>query len=138
MLENKEKKWRDSSAEWNRKIRQWTIWQSRQKDRERLAERQSRQKKDADAPETTPASDYSWESSFNPNDPSPQFSFAGGSVRYSKEELEDDIRDLRRRTSLEDWAFEALERGIGVHHSGMNRNYRSVVERQVLNCSNIA
>jgi hypothetical protein len=71
---------------------------------------------------------HSWESSFDPKDPSPQFSFAGTS--YAKKELLADISSLRW-TSTPDFLFRALRRGVAVHHSGMNKTYRVLVERCV-------
>ena len=72
------------------------------------------------APET------SWEESFHPNDPSPQYSFLG--KKASKEVLAEAINDIKW-TSTPKWALNALGRGIGVHHSGMNKHYRTTVER---------
>ncbi|KDQ52162.1 hypothetical protein JAAARDRAFT_73245 [Jaapia argillacea MUCL 33604] len=126
-LERAEESWRETSPEWKRKIQAWETWRLRSKERERLAERVKKQKKDADDP-TVPDTDSSWESSFDPDDPSPQFSFASTSSTYTKKELDDDIYDLTRRGSVPDWVVRCLRRGIGIHHSGMNKHYRSTVE----------
>ena len=79
--------------------------------------------------EPLPTNDASWESSFDIKDPSPQFSFL--SKKCSKAILNEAINDIRW-TSTPAWALEALERGIGVHHSGMNKHYRTAVERYVI------
>ncbi|RDB27044.1 hypothetical protein Hypma_005062 [Hypsizygus marmoreus] len=127
-LEAAEKKWRSSSPEWQRKLRDWEHWKSRSKERERLAERAKRQKKGGD--EGGPAAvDYSWEGTFNPDDPSEDFSFAGTHTVYSKADLDEDVYEMTRWTSTESWALDALKRGIAVHHAGMNKHYRSLVER---------
>ena len=130
-LQDAETQWRATDPDWQQKLRQWNTWKSRSKERERLAELQKKLKKrpeagDESRPETT---DYSWESSFNPEDPSPEFSFAGIHSTYSRTELESDIQELSRWTTAPSWAIDALSRGIAVHHAGMNKRYRSLIER---------
>ena len=63
---------------------------------------------------------------FNPDDPIDGFHFA---ARHKQEQSELAIwyRQLTKR-GVQPWLMEALERGIGVHHAGMNRKYRQVVE----------
>lgn len=119
-----EYQWRESSPEWARKITRFEAWQAREKERARALARLQK----ADKEESQRTEDRSWESTFDPDDPSPQFSFASPSA-YQKEELMDDLRVLRWRSGTPEWAYQALWRGIGVHHSGMNKNYRSLVER---------
>jgi ATP-dependent RNA helicase DDX60 len=130
-LQDAEAQWRATNAEWKQKVRQWENWKSRSKERERQAELQKKVKKrpevgDESRSETT---DYTWESSFNPDDPSPGFTFAGVHTTYSKADLDDDIRDLSRGSADQSWAIDALVRGIAVHHAGMNKRYRSLIER---------
>ncbi|KAI0067591.1 P-loop containing nucleoside triphosphate hydrolase protein [Artomyces pyxidatus] len=132
-LQRTEGRWRKTSNEWRRKVDAWEEWKARESDRKRLAEKVKKaRKQDMDSDGPSQREDRSWESSFDPKDPSSQFSFAGTSA-YSRAELAADIDTLRRRTSLAkdkgEWVFEALRRGIGVHHSGMARQYRSLVER---------
>jgi len=126
-LENAEVKWRESSPEWQKRLKAWEVWKARSARQARTAERQKKQKKDPDDETNLPNEDVSWESSFNPSDPSLQFSFADHR-KYSRSELEDDLKEFAW-TSTPGWAYDALKRGIGVHHSGMNKAYRSVVER---------
>ena len=129
-LELAEETWRESSTMWTQKIRDWEIWKLRAKERERLEERAKRQKKDSDAPESS-GSYGSWEQSFDPDDPSPQFSFAGHTGSYTKTDLESDIKSISWIPSIQPWVLACLRRGIAVHHSGMNKRYRSLVERYV-------
>lgn len=124
-LAGAEAEWRESNPAWQRKLRDWENWKSRSKDRERQAEKAKKQKKDSDVPEETAS--RSWESSFDPSDPSEQFSFAG-THSYSSSDLAEDIEELSRWTSTPQWALHALARGIAVHHAGMNKRYRSLVE----------
>lgn len=127
-LELAEGTWRRSSDIWNQKIRDWEIWKLRAKERERVEERAKRQKKDPDAPDSS-GSHSSWKRSFNPDDPSPQFSFAGHIGSYTNTDLENDIRNISWIPSIQPWVLACLRRGIAVHHSGMNKRYRSLVER---------
>lgn len=130
-LENAEEAWRAQSPEWNRKVSQWQAWQARQKEKQRLAQKAAARKKkqdDDDGGGPPQSEDLSWESYFDPQDPSPQFSFAGTST-YPKEELLADLaRDLRW-ASLPEFVIKALWRGVAIHHSGMNKAYRVLVER---------
>lgn len=125
VLEKTEERWRETNPEWKRKIKQFELWESKAKERERQADRLKKAKKDD---EPSADRDTSWEASFDPDDPSPQFSFAGSSQAFSKSDLDDEIRSLGW-TSTPDWALKALRRGVGVHHSGMNKHYRTLVER---------
>jgi hypothetical protein len=129
-LENAEREWRETNPEWKRKLRQYNSWMQHSKDRQRQAKKAERQKPDVDKP--PPVTDSSWFNSFDPHEPSPQFSFAGGHGSYSKSDMEKDIQGLVYWKSVPKWAIDALRRGIAVHHSGMNKRYRSLVERQVV------
>ncbi|KAJ6520487.1 hypothetical protein C8R45DRAFT_1205447 [Mycena sanguinolenta] len=124
-LKAAESNWRNEDPKWTEKIEQWKRWTGRAKDRERAAAKAAKRRKDDDADERPGEHDYSWESSFDPSDPSPQFSFAG-TTAYSKSDLAEHIQDLRRWAP--DWALDALERGVGVHHAGMNKKYRNLIE----------
>lgn len=131
-MEKAEDEWRKTNPEWARKIRQYETWQARSKERERLAERQNKPKGksnvDADDREA-PVETSSWESSFDPDDPSAEFSFAGNNRTYSFNTLKADIEDMSWSAAIPEWAIAALRRGIAVHHSGMNKRYRNLVER---------
>lgn len=123
--------WRSRSPEWKQKVHRWKQWQAGAKERERRAERLKLLKKSADD-DMRPTEEQSWESSFDPKEPSPQFCFIGSHAAFSRSDLEKEIQELRWRwRSSPDWAIEGLRRGIAVHHSGMNRAYRGLVERYV-------
>jgi len=66
-----------------------------------------------------------WDS-FNPDAPSDGYHFADY-TRLQLSELEIYVRQLQRR-NIPQWLIDALQRGVGVHHAGMNRKYRQVVE----------
>jgi hypothetical protein len=129
-LQTAEETWRASSPEWKRKIQKWEEWKANEKQRQRATERAKKTKKDVET-DRTEVLETSWESSFDPQEPLPQFSFAN-IVKYSNEELNHDIDGLRW-TSIEKWIIDALRRGIAIHHAGMNKQYRSLVERYSIN-----
>jgi superfamily II RNA helicase len=64
-----------------------------------------------------------WES-FDPDAPLAQFSFAN-TTKISSEELEERLKTIHPGTVREPF-IDALRRGVGVHHAGMNRQYRQV------------
>ncbi|KAH9932994.1 P-loop containing nucleoside triphosphate hydrolase protein [Fomitopsis serialis] len=124
-----EKQWRETSPEWRRQMAQWEMWKIQSAARKRQSEKQARQKHRADDVDDDMQSESTTlESSFDPQDPSPQFSFASKSSTYSKADLEKELRSLERWSSVPKWALDALRRGVGVHHSGMNKRYRTLVE----------
>ena len=63
---------------------------------------------------------------FDPRFPINGFHFANAK-KLLQSELDEYKRQLRER-GVAEWLISALSRGIGVHHAGMNRKYRQVVE----------
>ena len=86
------------------------------------------EERDTAGPPQPDPDDIKW-ASFDPDDPLPDFSFAN-SAKYQKSELLKDIDDLKW-TSTPSWAIKALRRGVGVHHAGMSKGYRTTIERFV-------
>ena len=125
-LEKAEERWRLSSPEWKQKLIKWNAWKAQSKQRERAEARAKKNRKGEDDENGYDRPDASWESSFDPNDPSPQFTFIGSHT--SKAQLDEDIKKLSW-TSVAPWMFAALRRGIGVHHAGMHKHYRTMLER---------
>ncbi|KAG8216977.1 hypothetical protein J3R82DRAFT_7282 [Butyriboletus roseoflavus] len=121
----KEKEWRASNPDWQRKLAQYEEWLLRAKDRERAAARAAKSKVD---PNEVKTETVEWQATFNPNAPLPQFSFAGQHTSYTQSMLEEELEQLGRWTSTPKWALLCLRRGIAVHHSGMNKRYRTIVE----------
>lgn len=64
-----------------------------------------------------------WDS-FDPEAPLQQFSFADN-TKLTQEELNTRLKSLRA-DAVRPWIRDALFRGIGVHHAGMNRQYRQM------------
>ncbi|CAE6496597.1 unnamed protein product [Rhizoctonia solani] len=126
-LEKGEHTWRKSNRQWLQKVEQWEAWKANSKARQREAERASRRK----AEEFEEQQSTSWESTFDPTDPSPEFSFANLKSGYSKEELEKDVSEQNQKWQQNPWPkylIDALRRGIAVHHAGMPKGYRVLVE----------
>ena len=75
MLETAEAAWRNDSPEWKRKLAKVKVWQEGEKERQRRAERMRSAKKASLEEEARAAGDQPWESLFDPDQPSEQFSF---------------------------------------------------------------
>ncbi|KAK0440413.1 uncharacterized protein EV420DRAFT_1133707 [Desarmillaria tabescens] len=121
--------WKSSSPEWQRKCQQWQKWQdsSKARIREENRAKKSKRKPDPDDIEPLAATEaLAWESTFNPNAPLGNFSFAG---YYSAEDLNDAIHGVwSEYWKSKPVLLAALRRGIAVHHAGLNKGYRSLVE----------
>ncbi|KAF2742177.1 P-loop containing nucleoside triphosphate hydrolase protein [Sporormia fimetaria CBS 119925] len=64
--------------------------------------------------------------SFDPENPVDGFHFADHK-KLTQDDLAKHMKELIRR-EVPEWLLNGLRRGIGVHHAGMNRKYRQVVE----------
>lgn len=124
-LKTAENKWKESSPQWQAKLARWEAWAAASKQRQKVSERAKKTKPQEDE---IPMETRSWEDTFDPEEPLPEFSFAGPWVSYSKAELEEDI-DALKWAGVQPWAIDALKVGIAVHHAGMNRKYRTLIER---------
>ncbi|KAG9000216.1 hypothetical protein FRB94_005612 [Tulasnella sp. JGI-2019a] len=125
-LTTAETDWRRRSPSWQQKLAEWRTWKAREKNREQEAERAKKSKPDDEEPQSQ-GPVHTWHESFDEDHPSPEFSFAG--LKYGRADLDDDINRLRWPSPPAEWTIRALERGIAVHHAGMPKNYRSLVER---------
>jgi hypothetical protein len=131
-LEEAEKQWRATSPEWAEKMRAYESWQAGARQREKQRERIAKQKPaEGETSKSTPP-ETSWEASFDPSEPSKDFSFAGNYVNVSKESVDDDISRLEKWSTAHPRALAALKRGIGIHHDGMTKEYRWLVERYTI------
>lgn len=127
ILKTQEDIWRKNSPDWKRKVAQYDAYLQSAKDRERKAARALKRKGEE---EDYPVETSEWQASFRLDDPLPDYSFAGQATSYTASELDEDIANLeRRKPNPPGWALQCLKRGIAVHHSGMNKGYRSLVER---------
>lgn len=111
--------YKDDTA-WNRKMAEYQKYQaSKAKKACEAGKRKSSQ--DDLNPDPAEYERYAFDG-FNPERSLEQFSFAG--IRGQDwEELKKDIHKLKR-FNINPVLLEALTRGIGVHHAGLNRRYR--------------
>ncbi|KAG8971374.1 hypothetical protein FRC05_011136 [Tulasnella sp. 425] len=123
-MKTAENKWKELSPQWQAKLAKWEAWAAAAKQRQRVSERAKKTKPQEDE---IPMETGSWEDTFDPEEPLPEFSFAGPWTSYSKAELEEDINTLKW-AGVQPWAIEALKVGIAVHHAGMNFKYRTLIE----------
>ncbi|KAF8551588.1 P-loop containing nucleoside triphosphate hydrolase protein [Imleria badia] len=122
----KETEWRASNVEWKRKLAQYDEWLSKAKDRERAAARAAKNRVDLDGVKTETVE---WQATFDPTAPLPQFSFSGEHTSRTSSTLEEELKQLAHWTSTPlKWTLSCLRRGIAVHHSGMHKRYRILVE----------
>lgn len=133
---------KDGSPAWKKKMAAWEDWKTSQ---ELLASKKasaSKAKKQggqrgadedsdgrttkADLEKDAAESDFSRLATFDPNEPLDGYNFANWK-KLQGSELVEYTKELSNR-GVRPWLIEALGRGIGVHHAGMNRKYRQVVE----------
>lgn len=145
-LEKKEEAWKESSSIWKKKVAEFERWSKDQeaiRDRAKVpkkADKKKGKRGDGDDEggeegeklskaernrEAGGVESGKW-AGFNPRAPIDGFHFADVK-KLAPSELQDYQRQLRNR-GVDEWLVHALSRGIGVHHAGMNRKYRQVVE----------
>ncbi|WPH03167.1 Hypothetical protein R9X50_00604300 [Acrodontium crateriforme] len=133
-LRDAEMKQRKTGPKWAKTLERWEEWKKVQA---KLASKKGKVGKKAsndddektsklDQQRDAGAEDISQWDSFDPDAPLEGYHFADH-TRVQKSELEVFIRQLGRR-NIQQWLIDAISRGVGVHHSGMNRKYRQVVE----------
>ena len=110
-------------------MRAYESWQAGAKQRAKQKERAAKQRPaKGDEPQDI-TSETSWEASFDPSEPSKDFSFSGKYISVSEEDVNNEIAHLAQWSGVDPRALAALKRGIGIHHAGMNKGYRALVER---------
>lgn len=128
-----EEAWKSSSAEWKRRVAKFEKWQSDKGKVQALNEKKDKTKikgkrqDDGDGvDEARMEDDPSTMANFDPQAPLSSFSFADH-TKFPASELEESIWSLRYK-DIDPRIIDALRRGIGVHHAGMNQKYRQIVE----------
>ncbi|CEN62965.1 hypothetical protein ASPCAL09593 [Aspergillus calidoustus] len=141
-LEDAEKRWKASDTVWKKKLQKFKEWKKLQEKQTRVREpkkQKGKKRRDGDdddgEEERTSRTEQarlvaSKESSmfetFNPNNPVAGFHFAD-EKKLTDSEFDEYATQLRHRNVPEQMVT-ALRRGIGIHHSGLNRKYRQVCE----------
>ncbi|KAI0443539.1 hypothetical protein F4803DRAFT_574291 [Xylaria telfairii] len=124
-LQSTEQIWKETNRGWQKEIKDYNLWKA-SKDKRKIPKKSSEKATKQEKMREEANSDVSRWEGFDPERPQQEFSFAD-STRLTRSELEgfiDSLKDENIRPHL----FAALERGIAVHHAGMNRRYRQVVE----------
>ncbi|KAM5464132.1 putative RNA helicase [Microsporum ferrugineum] len=140
-LEEAEEAWKKSSPVWKAKLVRWETWkasQARQVKKNATAnagKKSKKKKQDKEDDEEVSQRDRAWEAantetslldSFDPKDPVDGFHLMDVK-KLTKSEFGKHAAELRNRF-VPERLIDALRRGIGVHHAGMNRKYRQVCE----------
>lgn len=140
-LQSSEEKQKKSGPKWAKTLEKWEEWKQ-WKDKQRTIAAKAREAKpgkkgkaDHDDSEKLSKGDALRDSAFKDDDkwewfdpeaPMSEYSFADYS-KLQQSEVEEHIRRLRYQ-EVQPWLIDGLKRGIGVHHAGMPRSYRTCVE----------
>ncbi|CAD0024742.1 unnamed protein product [Aureobasidium pullulans] len=131
-LKEAEDQWKATDPKWKVKVAQWEAWK---KEQERKGAKASKAKSKKPAEEGMTKADMQRDAAdtdangfegFDPAAPQEGYHFCNFKAIQASE-LADYMRELEWRR-VPQWLIVALTRGIAVHHSGMNRKYRQVVE----------
>ncbi|CAG8903721.1 unnamed protein product [Penicillium egyptiacum] len=135
-LQNAETKWKEESPVWKSKIAKWEVWKTSKMSAKKKLEKATKKKTSGNADEEptskaeqakeSASTDFGWLDLFDPKRPVDGFHLADFKKVPASEFLVY-AKQLQWR-SVPQWLIDALERGIGVHHAGMNRKYRQVCE----------
>ncbi|KAI9827475.1 MAG: hypothetical protein M1832_004825 [Thelocarpon impressellum] len=135
-LKTHEAEWKETSPKWKAFLKGWDVWKKvndskKFKKPAKPAGKKGRADEDdpvskADQNKDSASEESSQYENFNPDAPHDMFSFAD-KRRFEAADLDHYFWQLGRK-GVQPWLMEALTRGIGVHHAGMNRKYRQIVE----------
>ncbi|RAH51209.1 putative DEAD/DEAH box helicase [Aspergillus brunneoviolaceus CBS 621.78] len=126
-LQNAERSWKESDAEWKSKLARFQAWKKSSSTRAKKATSHNADKVSrADRLREAASEEPDWYASFDPDEPLNRFSLANGRA-ISKSDFETYAAELES-FDVPDRFIDALRRGVGVHHAGMNRKYRNVCE----------
>ncbi|KAF2097657.1 P-loop containing nucleoside triphosphate hydrolase protein [Rhizodiscina lignyota] len=138
-LQNAEDSWKSESTIWQKKLAAYQEWKdmqekaaSKAKKAPSAKQKGKKQKNDEDGGGDNEDQNDNFDdqstpmASFDPTAPVDGFHFADW--RHLLPSEFDEYRKELSWRGVPAWLVEALTRGIGVHHAGMNRKYRQVVE----------
>ncbi|KAJ3140597.1 hypothetical protein HDU90_007898 [Geranomyces variabilis] len=127
-LEGAEMAYKATDAQWKRKVEAWEAWKLSEIRRKAAMEktRNASARGEDDEPQDD-GGEAGWQASFDPTAPLQQYTFTGKS-NMSAYEIDKDINSLQWY-GVPPKLCQALRRGVGVHHAGMNLRYRQTVER---------
>ncbi|CAG8926156.1 unnamed protein product [Penicillium salamii] len=137
-LQVSEAEWKAESSVWKKKVEKWNAWKTVQDAMKKKTSNSTKKRRagndgDDDGPGSRgdqikdSASKESTEfERFNPEQPLDNFNLADPK-KVGPQEFSELASELKARL-IPQFLIDGLERGIGVHHSGLNRRYRSVCE----------
>ena len=126
-LEKAERHWKEASPEWEKKMVEYKAWKTDAPRRAKVAKQQLKAEAGTskmDMIREGASRDVHPMESFDPEAPLPLFSFADHS-KLLPSELSKYVKSLEW-LNINPNLIQCLRRGIGVHHTGMNRRYRQV------------
>lgn len=129
-LKSAEERYKEGPA-WQRQMAEFEKWKIAKEKKPKEKEVKGKKGKPGDERQSkedtmrdNASSEGSAFESFDPDRPLDQFTFAD-IKKSTREEVEEDLNDLRW-ANIRPELLDALRRGIGIHHAGMNRRYRQV------------
>jgi hypothetical protein len=132
-LASAERAYKKDSAAWQKKLRRFAEWKKEQESKRAKAKykipvggQDGERVSKLDAAREAGSLEFSEWATFDPAAPMEQYSFAD-IKKVLPSEFEDMTKPLHEE-NIRPWLISALRRGLGVHHAGMNRRYRSVLE----------
>jgi hypothetical protein len=135
-LQESEAKWKEESPKWKDKVAKWEKWKTSKSSGKKKLEKATKKRagnegddetlSKADQAKDSASSDFSWLDLFDPKKPVEGYHLADFKKVPASEF--DRYADSLRYRQVPQWLIDALERGIGVHHAGMNRKYRQICE----------
>ena len=126
-LGSAENTWKSNNTRWQEKVQNWNKWQAQVKTRQRRENAPVKLSFSKAIEEELRDSEPSWLDAFDPLKPLSQFSFQSTQSKVVGEELERQIANLVKWNDIPDWVGGCLRRGIGIHHSSLNRRLRQLV-----------
>lgn len=133
-LQEAEERWKSFSTVWKKTIADWKAWKKTEEKRAKIKPLKGKQSSNDDGErlsrterlrDSAPSESSPYDS-FDPDEPVSGFHLADMKC-LTRSEFDAYAMELRKR-SIPGWLIDGLKRGIGVHHSGMNRKYRQVCE----------
>lgn len=134
-LQEAENKWKATSDKWESNMDKWNEWRKQESKIKIPKNTKVAKGKKGNDDESISRADQIRESAsietnqwalFDPERPVEMFSLADFK-KLQPSEFAVYAEQLKRR-EMPKWLIDALERGIGVHHAGMNRKYRQICE----------
>lgn len=129
-LVDKESHYKATNKIWLAKVKEWEQWLADEPSRRKAEEKRLKGIKGREEAEAfkkdAQKSDAGWQTSFDPEAPLIDFTFAN---EKCGEALEDIVPQVEQLPNLDEWVRQGLIRGVGIHHTGMPLRYRQTVER---------